>query len=42
MTIHDERIAVFEYRPGKVVSMREWAFDPTIVESMWGRAAARS
>jgi ketosteroid isomerase-like protein len=42
MTIHDERIAVFEYRRGKVVSMREWAFDPTIVESMWGQAAGRA
>ncbi len=39
VTIHDERIAVFEYRRGKVVAMREWAFDPTIVERMWGRSA---
>jgi len=39
VTIHDERIAVFEYRRGKVVSMREWAFDPTIIEAIWGREA---
>jgi hypothetical protein len=41
IAIHDERIAVFEYRHGKVVSMREWAFDPTILEGLWGRGAAR-
>ena len=40
VTIHDERIAVIKYRHGKVVALREWAFDPTIVEAMWGRAAA--
>ncbi len=40
VTIHDERIAVFDYRHGKVVSMREWAFDPTILEGLWGRSAA--
>jgi ketosteroid isomerase-like protein len=39
VTIHDERIAVFEYRRGKVVSMREWAFDPTIIEAIWGHEA---
>jgi ketosteroid isomerase-like protein len=42
VTIHDERIAVFEYRHGKVVSMREWAFDPTIVESLWSPAPAQA
>jgi ketosteroid isomerase-like protein len=40
VTIHDERIAVTEYRHGKVVSMREWAFDPTIIEAIWGHVAA--
>ncbi len=34
VTIRDERIAVFQYRHGKVVSMREWAFDPTNVERL--------
>ena len=36
LTIHDERISVTEYHHGKVVSMREWAFDPTIIEAIWG------
>jgi ketosteroid isomerase-like protein len=35
VTIRDERITVIEYRHGKVVSMREWAFDPTLVEALW-------
>ena len=39
VTISDERISVIDYRHGKVVSMREWAFDPTIVEAVWGPAA---
>ncbi len=34
VTIRDDRIAVFQYRHGKVVSMREWAFDPTNVERL--------
>jgi ketosteroid isomerase-like protein len=39
VTIHDERIAVLEYSHGKVVSMREWAFDPTILDALWGPEA---
>lgn len=40
VTIHDERIAVYEWRGGKLVSVREWAFDPTIVEALWSPAGA--
>ena len=40
VTIHDERIVVLEYCHGKVVSMREWAFDPTIFDAFWGSLAA--
>lgn len=35
VTIRDERIAVYEWRGGKLVSVREWAFDPTIIEAIW-------
>lgn len=40
VTITDERIGVFQYRHGKVVSMREWAFDPTNVERILQATAA--
>jgi ketosteroid isomerase-like protein len=40
VTIRDQRIAVYEYRHGKVVSVREWAFDPTVIEAIWPRAMA--
>jgi ketosteroid isomerase-like protein len=36
-TVHDERIAVYTYRQGKLVMVREWAFDPTLIEQVWGR-----
>jgi ketosteroid isomerase-like protein len=40
VTIHDQRIAVYEYRRGKLVSVREWAFDPTVVEAIWSHVEA--
>jgi ketosteroid isomerase-like protein len=40
VTILDQRIAVYEYRHGKLVSVREWAFDPTIIEAIWPHAEA--
>ena len=40
VTIHDKRIAVYEYRRGKLVSVREWAFDPTVVEAIWSHVEA--
>jgi ketosteroid isomerase-like protein len=36
VTIRDQRIAVYQYHHGKVVSVREWAFDPTVIEAIWG------
>lgn len=40
VTVVDQRIAVIEYRHGKVIRMREWAFDPTNIEAIWGHAAS--
>jgi hypothetical protein len=40
VSIQDQQIAVIEYRHGKVVHMREWAFDPTVLESLSSSAAA--
>jgi ketosteroid isomerase-like protein len=36
VSIRSHNIAEFEYRRGKVVSMREWWFDPTVLEPVWG------
>lgn len=37
ISLRDERIFVIEYGRGKVVSLREWALDPTLLERPWGR-----
>jgi ketosteroid isomerase-like protein len=39
-TMHGHCVGVFEYRRGKVVAMREWWFDPTVLDVMWGSGAA--
>lgn len=39
VTVRDERIAVYTWRGGQLVSVREWAFDPTLMEPIWGAAA---
>ena len=41
VTIVDQRIAVYEYRHGKVVSIREWPFYPTVIEAIWPRGLIR-
>ena len=40
VTVHDEHIAVYTWRGGRLVALREWSFDPTIIEGIWGRADA--
>ncbi len=37
-TMHGHCVGAFEYRRGKVVAMREWWFDPTVLDAMWGPA----
>lgn len=39
VTVRDERIAVYTWRGGKLESVREWAFDPTLMERIWDHAA---
>ena len=37
-TLHTLSLGVYEWRRGKLVGVREWHFDPTAYESIWGRA----
>lgn len=39
-TIRSRNIAEFEFRRGKVIHMREWWFDPTVLDVVWGTAVA--
>lgn len=41
VTIHGHCVGAFEYRRGRVVAMREWWFDPSVLDAMWGPAEAR-
>ncbi len=38
--IRSRNIAEFEFHRGKVSHMREWWFDPTVLDAVWGTAAA--
>jgi ketosteroid isomerase-like protein len=40
VTIHGNSLGVYEWRRGKLVAVREWLFDPTVYEAVWGRSVA--
>lgn len=37
-SLHGHCVATLEYRRGRVVAMREWWWDPSILETIWGPA----